>query len=67
MAVLPSGGKTVNPLFNEVIFINAREGQGLEGSTQHINIKAYAIQNNYLKTPTETDTKAENVWQHLKS
>ena len=67
MAVLPSGGRTAKPLFDKVIFINAREGQGLEGSTQHINIKAYAIQNNYLKSPTETDTKAENVWQHLKS
>ena len=65
MAVLPSGDQTAKPLFNEVIFINAREEQGLEGSTQHINIKAYAIQNNYLKSPTETDTKAENVWKHL--
>ena len=65
MKVLPSGDQTAKPLFNKVIFINAREDQGLEGSTQHINIKAYAIQNNYLKSPTETDTKAENVWKHL--
>ena len=65
MSVLQPGGLTENALFDKVIFTNAREGQGLEGTTQNINIKAYAIQNDFLESPTSTKVEAADVWKIL--
>lgn len=53
---LIAGSKTVPPLFNEVKFINAIEGQGLERAVITMPIEAYGIQttdltDNDLKTP----------------
>ena len=65
MAVLDPDELTSTSLFDKVIFTNAREGQGLEGSTQHIGIKAYAIQNDYLESPSATKDDPEEVWKVL--
>ena len=65
MAVLYPSQTTSTPLFNKVIFCNAREDDSLSGSLQNIQIKAFAIQTDYLKSSEGTETKAENVWQYL--
>ena len=65
MAILYPSQTTDTPLFNKVIFCNAREDDSLSGSLQNIEIKAFAIQTDYLKSSEETESKAENVWQYL--
>ncbi len=70
MAVLYPNETTSSPLFNKVIFCNAREDEedddnSLSGSMQNIKIKAFAIQSDYLKSATETELKAANVWRYL--
>ena len=44
-------------LFEEVTFVNAIEGQGLENSTQNINIQAYGIQSDNTGTLAEAYAK----------
>lgn len=51
-------------LFDSVTFVNAVEGQGLEESTQTIDIDAYAIQSSYLGA-SKAETAPANVWQIL--
>ena len=65
MAIVYPSQTTDTPLFNKVIFCNAREDDSLSGSLQNIEIKAFAIQTDYLKSSEETESKAENVWQYL--
>ena len=65
MAVLKPGEQTSTPLFNKVIFCNAREDDDLSDSTQHIQIEALGIQADYLKSSDETETEAEVIWQYL--
>ncbi len=65
MAVLDPNELTNTALFDKVIFANVREGQKLEGSTQSINIKAYAVQTAYLESPTLTKDQAEDVWEFI--
>ena len=65
MAVLYPDQKTNTPLFDKVIFCNAREDGSLPGSMQNISIKVYGIQTQFLKSSDETETKAEKVWQYL--
>ena len=65
MAILYPSQTTDTPLFNKVIFCNAREDDSLSGSLQNIEIKAFAIQTDYLKSSKETESKAEDVWQYL--
>mgnify|MGYP007069876104 FL=1 len=65
MAIVYPSQTTNTPLFNKVIFCNAREDDSLSGSLQNIEIKAFAIQTDYLKSSEETESKAENVWQYL--
>ncbi len=59
MAVLEPDQKTDSPLFDQVLFCNAREDEQIPGSIQKIRIEVYGIQTEYLKSPTETETKAE--------
>lgn len=65
MVALATDETTLHPLFNQVLFCNAREDDAISGSQQNIKIKAYGIQVNYLKSSNETETKAESVWQYL--
>ncbi|MBR0484013.1 MAG: hypothetical protein IJJ69_04435 [Oscillospiraceae bacterium] len=65
MAVLHPGETTTTPLFNQVIFCNAREDDSLAGSIQHIEIEVFGIQSEYLKSSDETETQAEKIWQYL--
>lgn len=65
MAVLEPRTTTVKPLFNKVLFCNAREDDTLPGSRQKIDIKAYGIQSEHLKSSDETETDAEKIWQLL--
>lgn len=65
MAVLYPNQSTDTPLFNKVIFCNARENDALSGSLQNIKIEAFAIQTDYLKSSDETEYKAENIWNYL--
>ncbi|MBQ8920869.1 MAG: hypothetical protein IJ060_01745 [Oscillospiraceae bacterium] len=65
MAVLNPGETTDTPLFDQVIFCNAREDDALPGSVQHIQIEVFGIQTEFLKSSEETETQAEIVWQYL--
>ena len=65
MAVLSPDETTTTSLFDKVKFCNAREDDTLPGSRQLIDIKAYGIQTEFLISPTQTENKAENVWQYL--
>ena len=65
MAALPPSQRTATPLFNEVIFCNAREDEDLSGSKQHIQIEVFGIQTDFLKSSDETETEAEKIWQYL--
>ena len=65
MAVLYPGKTTDTPLFDKVIFCNAREDDALSGSSQFIDIKVFGIQTEYLKSSDETETKADKVWHYL--
>ena len=67
MAVLAPDQRTDFPLFDQVLFCNAREDEQLPGSIQKIRIEVYGIQTEYLKSPTETETTAEEVWKLLTS
>ena len=60
--LLPSD-RTKSPLFDKVIFCNAREDGDLSGSTKIIGLKAYGIQSDYLRSSEETETKADIIWQ----
>ncbi|MBR1384924.1 MAG: hypothetical protein IJ555_14130 [Ruminococcus sp.] len=65
MKVLHPGERTDTPLFNEVIFCNAREDDELSGSKQSIKIKVYGIQTEFLKSSEQSESEAEKVWQIL--
>lgn len=65
MKVLPPGKRTDTPLFNEVLFCNAREDDALSGSRQNIQIKVYGIQTDYLISSERSESEAEKVWQIL--
>ena len=65
MAVLHPGDRTDTPLFDDVIFCNAREDTSLPGSTQHIHIEVFGIQTDYLRSSQETETKAGQIWALL--
>lgn len=63
--VLSAGSSTVPPLFNEVKFINAIEGQGLENAVVTMPIEAYGIQTTDI---TDNDVKTPvSVWNILNS
>ena len=66
MAVLKPSQKTAAPLFNKVIFCNAREDDELPGSQLNIQIDVFGIQTDFLKSSDETETEAEKVWRYLK-
>lgn len=65
MIALKPNETTLNPLFKQVLFCNAREDDTISDSSLNIRIKAYGIQENYLRSSDETETKAETVWQYL--
>ncbi|MBR1527823.1 MAG: hypothetical protein IJ642_00805 [Oscillospiraceae bacterium] len=65
MVALNPNETTLNPLFKQVLFCNAREDDSISASRLNIKIKAYGIQEKYLKSSNETETKAELVWQYL--
>ena len=65
MAVLYPDQTTGTPLFDQVMLCNAREDGTFPGSTQHIRIEVFGIQTDYLKSPTESESSAADVWQHL--
>jgi predicted ribosomally synthesized peptide with SipW-like signal peptide len=58
LKALPHGATTTT-LFDEVTFINAVEGQGLENTTQDIVINAYGIQTNDING---NRTDPDGVW-----
>ena len=66
MAVLNPGERTATPLFNKVLFCNAREDDTLPGSRQTIGIEALGIQTEHLRSSGQTETEAEIIWQYLK-
>ena len=66
LEVLNPGKQTKTPLFNKVLFCNAREDDSLPGSLQTIGIEAFGIQTEHLKSSGQTETEAESVWQYLK-
>lgn len=51
-------------LFDSVTFVNAVEGQELEGSTQNLTIDAYAIQSSFLGASAD-ETQPQAVWTIL--
>lgn len=53
--------ETTKPLFNQVTFINAMEGQGLEENTYKINIQAYGIQTTDLNGGTKDAAEIWNI------
>lgn len=65
MAPLLPGTRTATPLFQQVIFCNAREDDTLPGSVQNIRIEVIGIQTAYLQSSAATETQAEQVWAHL--
>lgn len=65
MSVLYPNQTTDTPLFNKVIFCNAREDDTLPGSVQNIKIEVFGIQTDYLKSSTESESKVANVWKYL--
>ena len=65
MSVLEPSEMTTTPLFNQVLFCNAREDEDLSGSQQHIQIEVFGIQTNFLKSKDATETEAEKIWQYL--
>ncbi len=65
MEVLEKNQQTTTPLFNKVLFCNAREDDTLPGSRQNIRIEVFGIQSDHLKASDVTETDAEAVWQYL--
>ena len=53
--------ETTKPLFNQVTFINAMEGQGLEENIYKINIQAYGIQTTDLNGGTKDAAEIWNI------
>ena len=52
--------ETTIPLFQNVLFVNAMEGQGLEEQPFTMNIQTYGIQTMNLNGGT---TDAQQIWQ----
>jgi hypothetical protein len=55
-----SAGETTPTLFDEITFVNAVEGQGLENSKKDVIVNAYAIQTNNINGDK---TDPQGVWE----
>jgi predicted ribosomally synthesized peptide with SipW-like signal peptide len=55
-----SAGETTPTLFDEITFVNAVEGQGLENSQKDVVVNAYAIQTNNINGDK---TDPQGVWE----
>ena len=65
LAVLAPGAWTDTPLFDQVIFCNAREDEALSGSIQSIYIEVFGIQTEHLLGSDVTTNDADTVWSYF--